>query len=97
MEQNMMGKMVAVTKLFERAYSGNWRKWGSHDVEQVTGWIVGFRTIYDGYVDHEWGEYGERLGTSYFVQDKSHQCALVALSPRQNAVRVPLDGFELVF
>ena len=95
MEYDMMGKQVIVTKQFDRVYKGRWRRWEVCDVAPLTGWIVGFRTIYDGYMDADYGEYGENLSGDYFVHDAHHQCVLVTFSPRQNAVRVPLDGFEL--
>lgn len=96
MEREMMGKRVTVTKQFVRTYKGKWCKWETCNVSPQVGWVVGFRTIYDGYMDVDFGEYGEQLGGKYFVQDGHHKCVLVSFSPRQNPVRVPMDGFEFV-
>ena len=93
MERDMMGKLVTVTKQYTKVARGSWRKWESVDIEPRQGWIVGYRTIYSGYMDSDIDDYGYRVGSDYFIPDSHHQCALVTFSPRQNAVRVPLDGF----
>ena len=95
MERDMMGKRVTVTKRFYRFYRGDWRKWEVTDQEPAQGWLVGFRTIWDGYLDSDTGEYGEKVGDDYFVHDTHHNCVLVSFSPRQNPVNVPMDGFVL--
>lgn len=96
MERDMMGQRVTVTKQFDRVCKGNWRRWEACNVTPKPGWIVGFRTIYDGYMDADYDEYGHKIGGNYFVPDTHHQCALVSFSPRQNPVNVPMDGFELL-
>ncbi len=94
MERDKMGQIVTVTKRFERVYRGDSRKWKVTSQEPARGWIVGFRTIWDGYMDSDTDDYG-RVEATYFVHDGHHKCALVSFSPRQNPVNVPMDGFEL--
>ena len=90
-----MGQTVTVAKQYQRAYTAGRRNWLAVDIPPATGWIVGFRTIYDGYVDWDTGEYGQKESGNYFVPTGHHECALVVFSPRQNPVNVPLDGFTI--
>lgn len=94
MEKDLMGQLVTVTKRYERAYHGSHRTWEVVEHSPMQGWIVGFRTIWDGYMDCDLGEYGEKMGGDYFVHTNHHSCALVSMSPRQNPVRVPPDGYN---
>lgn len=95
-QYEMMGKLVLVSKQYQRTCSGRHRTWQAVDIRATRGWIVGFRTIYDGYMDCDTGEYGEIESWYYFVHGQHINCILVSFAPRQNPVRVPLDGFELV-
>ena len=90
---DMMGKKITVTMQFNRTRKGSWRRWEVSDIIPRSGWLVGFRTIWDGYMDSGIGTHGEQIGGGYFVNTTHHRCALVSFSSRENAVRVPLDGF----
>jgi hypothetical protein len=92
-ERALMGTHVTVTKVYQRDRRGGRRKWLITDCEPSAGWIVGFRTIYDGYVDWDTGEYGQKESGNYFVPTGHHAAVLVSFSPRQNPVNVPIDGF----
>lgn len=92
----MMGQRVTVTKIYQRGLSkGGVRQWVEVEQAPASGWIVGFRTIWDGYTDHDTGEYGERESGNYFVPTGHKECVLVSFSPRQNPVNVPLDSFTI--
>lgn len=95
----LMGQRVTVTKIYQRGLRrgrGSIRQWAEVDHPPADGWIVGFRTIYDGYVDWDTGEYGQKESGNYFVPTGHKECALVVFSPRQNPVNVPLDGFTML-
>ena len=91
-----MGKRVAVYKSFSRH-----ERWASdheakHKVYEVVerstpwdGWVVGFRTIFDGRTDYSGGDVE-------WLPERAHRCVLVTSAPRQRAEYVPPDGFELL-
>ena len=92
----LMGQLVTVGKIYQRGLSkGGVRQWVEVERAGAAGWIVGFRTIWDGYVDWDTGEYGQKESGNYFVPTGHRECVLVAFSPRQKPVNVPLDGFTI--
>ncbi len=89
----LMGKRVVVTKQFVRKQERNGRgmrkRWIVEPRKERVGWIIGFRTIYDGTrkYEPEWGYYWE--------QESHHECAQVVFWPTQNPKYIPLDGFRI--
>ncbi|MCB0079427.1 MAG: hypothetical protein KDE47_00780 [Caldilineaceae bacterium] len=88
----LMGRRVTVTKEFVRQYIGARRVYKSRAIIPTEGWVVGFRTIWNGYMTCDMGEYGQRDSNDYFVHQQAVQCVMVAFSPYQNARKIPLDG-----
>jgi hypothetical protein len=63
-------------------------KWDSISLKETrTGWVVGFRTIYDG--EKEYMEEG-----NIWRNVKAIPCMLVAYWPTTKPVHVPLDGWR---
>jgi hypothetical protein len=93
-KNNLMGKRVCVTKKYQRTY-GPIREWQSINIPNTIGWVVGFRTIQNGYMEQETGEYGHVYG-EYFVANEYIPCVLISRTPYENPMRVPLDGFEVM-
>ncbi len=87
------GDNVKVSAKYRRQYYP--RKWVSYD-ENHKGIFIGYRTIQDGYVDWDTGEYGTRESGNYFVPTKYIRCGLVVFSAYTNPVYVPLDKMELI-
>lgn len=88
-----MGRKVAVTQRFMRRVYDRRRyfqrkAWIVTPIKRRVGWIVGFRTIYDGYRDFEdeWGYYWQPLD--------HHDAVQVAFWPTHNPIYVPWDGIE---
>lgn len=87
-KNELMGKRVGVSKKFLRTSYPKKEYWET--AVSLTGWIVGFRTIQNGY--SEWVD--EYVG--YMWNPTSYiKCVLVSLTPHQNPIKVPLDGFEV--
>jgi len=95
----LMGKIVTVKKVLFKTYefdndeSTLWKtckkRWKERNIEPRAGWVVGFRTVYEG-------EYNYFSSESKYLSDlKSVRCVLVAYWPNLNPVKAPLDGFEL--
>lgn len=62
--------------------------WESAPVmRQFTGWLVGFRTVWNGRRHYDYDDGG------YFQQMKGIYCALVCLWPDQKPIHVPLEGY----
>jgi len=93
----LMGKIVTVKKVLYRTYESveeaPWRKWREKNINPRTGWIVGFRIVYEGkYNMPRYDLFGD-LGP-YLSDLRPAKCVLVAFWTNLNLVRVPLDGFE---
>lgn len=105
----LMGKMVLVSKVLERQQSyekkpdklvSKW--WEEKEIESRTGWVVGFRTLQEGYVkpgspprqmfdgQEDGGDPDEWRTTGV------KKCLLVAFWPTEKPVHVPLDGYTRV-
>ena len=93
--KEMMGRLVRVSKKYTRSYDGSRRRWNPTEW-YATGWVVGFRTIQDGHIEYEYGEYGSLQGGPYWVLQEHKECVLVCTNPRQNPVKVPIDSVKLL-
>jgi len=100
----LMGKMVLVNKVLERAngfVSGidQFSKfWSEREIEPRTGWVVGFRTMQEGYVKPGSNGYHGIDGYHEAEPDewrtvRVKKCVLVAFWPTEKPVHVPLDGY----
>jgi len=93
-----MGAIVTVleTLELERSYNDHRRFWVRKAIEARAGWLVGYRTVFDGTIEP--GFRGDGLDGEYdppyLKIEKSHRCMLVAFTPYSKPVHVPLDGFD---
>lgn len=87
---DMMGQRVRVWMILDRTriYRPNkprWRVYLSKSIEARDGWVVGFRTVYEGaselYIDEGWT----------FHPTRHLEVMLVAFHPRQRPVCVAPD------
>ncbi len=83
---NYFGEKVKVDKVLFRRRIGSKKEWLQKGIEPRAGIIIGVRRLRNGrvyfYDDHtEWNPDGDPI-----------PCILVAFSPRENPVRIPLDG-----
>ncbi len=94
----LMGKRVLVTRCFQRVSDygdsnrgrGTRRFWKASYPISAEGWLVGFRWLQDGYTS-----YGTGDEPNHWVESGPRtQCAMVALTPDANPIRVPMDSFE---
>jgi hypothetical protein len=99
-----MGSIVTVLEVYElrreKKEHQKARRWWERVPLQPprSGWVVGFRTIYDGVI-HPAGYVGSYLGEpevepGYLSRTASHRCLLVAFTPYAKPVRVPEGGFD---
>lgn len=87
---DLMGTLVRVTKRLYRAGWTERRDWHARDADGRVGWIVGYRHLLQGKILVAYGSPTE------FKEDGSRTpCLMVCFWPNQNAVPVPLDGYEL--
>lgn len=94
-----MGAIVTVHETFklERTYGGGKtrRFWTREPIEPRAGWVVGYRTIFDGTVESGYGGYpGEDYDPPYLKVEKSHRSMLVAFTPYSKPVHVPDGGWD---
>ncbi len=99
-KMELIGKIVTVKKILYKTYEFDkltqWKRWKEREIEPRAGWIVGFRTVYEG--EYNEGFYDPLEGhrdPPYLDDLKPIKCVLVAYWPNLNPVKVPLDGFEL--
>lgn len=83
---NYFGGKVKVDKVLFRRRIGSKKEWLQKGIKPRVGIIIGVRRLRNGrvyfYEDHiEWNPDGDPI-----------PCILVAFSPRENPVKVPLDG-----
>lgn len=72
------------------------RRWERSELDPPTrGILIGVRTRSDGYMDCEFGEYGEKLGGSYYVADRYFKTYLIAPDLRGLIVALT-DDVEVV-
>lgn len=102
------GKWVRYTHVIQKEREvdiGKWRgliKTIQELVERPgTGLCIGYRTIHeaDTYIDTELGEFGTVLAGPYMetpVITKSIACLVVVPGPRENPIRISLDGVEII-
>lgn len=82
--------------------SGGMRAWWTEETLEKprTGWVVGFRTLQEGYVEPEGGGrsvYGEPdYEPAEWRTKGTKKCLLVAFWPTEKPVHVPLDGYTRV-
>ena len=94
----LMGQKVVVNKLLIRdedfikskaAFPSKRRiRWLEHETCPRTGWIMGFRTVQDGFI------IPDEFGNIFKITD-THRCAKVVFWPLENPVHVPLDGYKI--
>ena len=98
-EYPLMGKRVRVYAQYERRVTESkpWiATWERIYPKQKYGWVVGYRTVYEGEIIE--GHYGAMEDVSaYFAQSKSIPTLLVTFHPRHKPVYVPIDAFHLLF
>ena len=71
-------------------------RWTSAKVPPRDGWVVGVRTVSDGFTGHEtYSAEDDYRQESHFAVVKSQRALLVAYGPHMRPVFVPLDGYEL--
>jgi hypothetical protein len=108
----LMGRMVLVQKVLERQkgvylpdkslkrhVKRAW--WEEKEIEPRTGWVVGFRTVQEGYVEPGSNGYNGIGGYHEPEPDEWRttgvkKCLLVAFWPTEKPVHVPVDGYVRV-
>jgi len=89
-QKELMGKKVVVSKQLLKCKTNSKVYHQAREIPLQDGWVTGFRNLPFGdlirYWDNEENDFKQRGITP---------CILVALGPRQNPIRVPLDGFEV--
>ena len=83
------GEKVKITKRFKRVHTKGRRKEYLERDCVTNGVFLGLRTITNGYTDCSYDE------GCYWLAEKHIRAALVATSPRQNPIYVPLDAIEV--
>jgi len=73
---------------YGREFSVKAKYWVKREITKVNGIFLGYRTLYNGYVDEIIDE------GLIFISESHFQVALVACSPNKNPVYVPLDSIE---
>jgi hypothetical protein len=93
-----MGSIVRVLEVYElkKTYGAygekTRRRWERQPLNPPrSGWVVGYRTIFDGTVERD--SYDD---PPYFAIEKAHRCVLVAFTPHTRPVQVPPGGFDEV-
>lgn len=92
MKVKHMGKTVTVNKILHREYDKIKEQWiwvSRINPAPWVGWLVGFRTVFNGNVDRDY-----EMGTT-FITTSGTFCAIVASWPNRKPIHVPLDGYEL--
>lgn len=102
-----MGSIVTVLEVYELERSidvdgsKERRRWWKRVAlaEKRTGWVVGYRTIFDGIVKPGRPRLfpDEDYGPPYLNVTASHPCLLVAFTPYSKPVRVPAGCFYGAF
>jgi len=104
----LMGTKVLVSKVLERqkgyvskTSTVNKFWWEQKEIEPRTGWVVGFRTVQEGYVKPGSNGYNGIDGYHEPEPDEWRttgvkKCLLVAFWPTEKPVHVPLDGYVRV-
>jgi hypothetical protein len=96
---DLMGSKVTVTQLIEKSRVNNKVYWVTRKIEPASGWITGFRTVYEGTVRSDavinLGYYDPPEYASHLDVSNSVPCLLVCLSPYENPKHVPLNGYTV--
>ncbi len=93
----LFGQRVLATKKMNKIWmAGGTRTWMS-EASNINGVFLGVRFLQTGYMEREYGEYGEYMGEEYWVESGERiPTALIAESPHKNPVYVPLDCVRLI-
>lgn len=86
------GTEVTATHILNKVWRGDGtRTWESVPVK-VSGIFIGIRYLQSGYMDEEFGEYGQSYGDKYWVEKgKRIKAALIVQNARVNPIYVPVD------
>jgi hypothetical protein len=94
----LMGKIVTTSAIFVRQKGyrhGERREWVEQKCAPRAGWVVGIRSLKNGTYhaasDPSWDDWEP----AYLKVDSSVRCAMVAFTPYQNPIPVPIDSLEL--
>lgn len=86
---SMMGSIVTVKTELKRRKQDYKATWERCDVTPWAGWVVGFRTLFNGVIHWNYDE------PTYFAPKGTVKCVLVAPWPTMKGRPVPLDAFEV--